>query len=180
MSSAPVPSTSTAVYQHVREALPEASTFKLGLAWPLPARALADFAASVDACYVIEEASDYFSSRVRALGIELAEPPAAPLPVAGELKPQLIRASFGVKLPEHLDAATDLPPRPPAFCPGCPLPRLPAPPRLLRAAPPQGHRHRRHRLLHTRRRRALRRVPHGHRHGRLALHGARHGARRRA
>lgn len=109
-----------AVYQHVREALPEASTFKLGLAWPLPARALADFAASVDACYVIEEASDYFSSRVRALGITLAEPPAAPLPVAGELKPQVIRASFGVELPAHLDAATDLPPRPPAFCPGCP------------------------------------------------------------
>ncbi|MBM6676298.1 4Fe-4S binding protein [Olsenella uli] len=109
-----------AVYQHVREALPEASTFKLGLAWPLPARALADFAASVDACYVVEEASDYFSSHVRALGIALAEPPAAPLPVAGELKPELIRAAFGEALPTHLAPATDLPPRPPAFCPGCP------------------------------------------------------------
>ena len=109
-----------AVYQHVREALPEASTFKLGLAWPLPARALADFAASVDACYVIEEASDYFSSRVRALGISLAEPPAGALPVAGELKPQLIRAAFGVEQPAHRAPAADLPPRPPAFCPGCP------------------------------------------------------------
>ena len=109
-----------AVYQHVREALPDASTFKLGLAWPLPARALADFAASVERCYVIEEASDYFSSRVRALGISLAEPPAAPLPVAGELKPELIRGAFGVEQPAHLAAATDLPPRPPAFCPGCP------------------------------------------------------------
>ena len=109
-----------AVYQHVREALPDASTFKLGLAWPLPARALADFAASVERCYVIEEASDYFSSRVRALGISLAEPPAAPLPVAGELKPELIRTAFGVEQPAHLAPATDLPPRPPAFCPGCP------------------------------------------------------------
>lgn len=109
-----------AVYQHVREALPEASTFKLGLAWPLPARALADFAASVERCYVIEEASDYFSSRVRAMGIALADPPAAPLPVAGELKPALIRAAFGVGEPAHLSPATDLPPRPPAFCPGCP------------------------------------------------------------
>lgn len=109
-----------AVYQHVREALPDASTFKLGLAWPLPARALTDFAASVERCYVIEEASDYFSSRVRALGISLAEPPAAPLPVAGELKPELIRGAFGVEQPAHLAAATDLPPRPPAFCPGCP------------------------------------------------------------
>ena len=109
-----------AVYQHVREALPEASTFKLGLSWPLPARTLADFAASVDACYVIEEASDYFSSHVRALGIELAEPPAGALPVAGELKPELVRAAFGVAQPAHLSPATDLPPRPPAFCPGCP------------------------------------------------------------
>ena len=111
---------SGAVYQHVREALPDASTFKLGLVWPLPAAALADFAASVERCYVIEEASDYLSMRVRALGVALAEPPAAPLPVAGELTPAKIRAAFGLAEPAHLDAATDLPPRPPAFCPGCP------------------------------------------------------------
>lgn len=111
---------SGAVYQHVREALPDASTFKLGLVWPLPAAALADFAASVERCYVIEEASDYLSMRVRALGVALAEPPAAPLPVAGELTPAKIRAAFGLAEPAHLAAATDLPPRPPAFCPGCP------------------------------------------------------------
>ena len=109
-----------AVYEHVREALPEASTFKLGLSWPLPPKRLAEFAASVDACYVIEEASDYFSLRVRALGIELATPPAGPLPIAGELKPAAIRAAFGVDEPAHKAAAADLPPRPPAFCPGCP------------------------------------------------------------
>ena len=39
---------------------------------PLPPKRLAEFAAGMDACYVIEEASDYFSLRVRALGIELA------------------------------------------------------------------------------------------------------------
>lgn len=111
---------SGAVYQHVREALPDASTFRLGLVWPLPAAALADFAASVERCYVIEEASDYLSMRVRALGVALAEPPAAPLPVAGELTPAKIRAAFGLAEPAHLAAATDLPPRPPAFCPGCP------------------------------------------------------------
>ena len=109
-----------AVYQHVREALPEASTFKLGLTWPLPAQALAAFATSVDKCYVVEEASDYLSLRVRAMGIQLATPPAAPIPVAGELNPALVRASFGVAEPAHQPAAKDLPPRPPAFCPGCP------------------------------------------------------------
>lgn len=109
-----------AVYEHVREALPDASTFKLGLSWPLPPQRLARFAASVDECYVIEEASDYFSLRVRAMGIVLATPCAGPLPLAGELKPSSIRESFGVDEPRHKDAATDLPPRPPAFCPGCP------------------------------------------------------------
>jgi indolepyruvate ferredoxin oxidoreductase alpha subunit len=109
-----------AVYEHVREALPDASTFKLGLSWPLPPRRLAEFAARVDECYVIEEASDYLSLRVRAMGIELATPCAGPLPIAGELKPAAIRAAFGVDEPAHMAAATDLPPRPPAFCPGCP------------------------------------------------------------
>lgn len=109
-----------AVYQHVRHALPEASTFKLGLTWPLPERALADFAASVERCYVIEEASDYLALRVRAMGIELAEPPAHPLPVAGELKPAIIRAAFGLETPAHPDVEQGLPPRPPALCPGCP------------------------------------------------------------
>ena len=109
-----------AVWQHVREALPEASTFKLGLSWPLPARALAEFAASVERCYVVEEASPYFALRVRALGIPVAEPPAGPLPVAGELTPALIEVAFSVSAPAHRAAEKDLPPRPPAFCPGCP------------------------------------------------------------
>ena len=61
-----------AVYQHVVEALPDASVFKLGLTWPLPQQALRDFAESVDALYVVEEASEYLDEGVRALGIEVA------------------------------------------------------------------------------------------------------------
>ena len=109
-----------AVWQHVREALPEASTFKLGVTWPLPARALADFAASVETCYVIEEASDYLTQQVLAMGIQLATPPAHALPPAGELTPAAVRSAFGLADPQVVPAATDLPARPPAFCPGCP------------------------------------------------------------
>ena len=50
-----------AVYQHVTEALPDASVFKLGCTWPLPAEALRAFAGSVEALYVVEEASEYLS-----------------------------------------------------------------------------------------------------------------------
>lgn len=109
-----------ALYNHVREALPNASVFKVGLSWPLPPKRLAEFAASVDHLYVVEEACRYFRDHVAAMGIKLEEPPASPLPRSGEIFPADIRASFGVEQPAHLNAATDLPPRPPAFCAGCP------------------------------------------------------------
>ena len=109
-----------ALYNHVREAMPDASVFKLGLSWPLPPRALADFASKVDKVYVVEEACRYFRDHVAALGVALSEPPAAPLPRSGEIFPSDIRASFGEPAPEHLPKMEGLPPRPPAFCAGCP------------------------------------------------------------
>ena len=75
-----------ATYQHVIEALPEASVLKLGVTWPVPANLLRDFAASVDRLYVVEEGSEYLADAVRACGVAVSEPP-APLPRAGELSP---------------------------------------------------------------------------------------------
>lgn len=108
-----------AAYQHVVEALPDASVFKLGCTWPLPAQALRAFADSVEALYVVEEASEYLTEGVRALGIDVAEF-AVPLPQDGELSPGLIRAAFGLEAPAHAAAPENLPGRPPALCPGCP------------------------------------------------------------
>lgn len=108
-----------AVYQHVVEALPDASIFKLGVTWPLPAQALHEFAASVDNLYVIEEASEYLTDSVRALDIEVA-PFAYPLPKDGELSPGLIRKAFGLSVSQHADLPEGLPGRPPALCAGCP------------------------------------------------------------
>ena len=108
-----------AVYQHVKEALPEASILKLGMTWPLPKRMIRSFAQSVESLYVIEEGSDYLSCEVAALGVQLSEFPAY-LPLDGELSPGLIRRAFGFDEPEHLQAPSDVPGRPPALCPGCP------------------------------------------------------------
>lgn len=108
-----------AAYQHVVEALPEASVFKLGLTWPLPAAALRAFAGSVERLYVVEEGSCYLTDAVAACGVAVSEPPCA-LPRAGELSPGLVRAAFGLAEPPHADAAPDVPARPPALCPGCP------------------------------------------------------------
>ena len=108
-----------AVYQHVVEALPEASVFKLGVSWPLPAKALHDFADTVDKVYVVEEASTYFADAVRALGIDVSDTP-MPLPRDGELSPGLVRAAFGQPTPPHAQAPSGVPGRPPALCAGCP------------------------------------------------------------
>lgn len=110
---------SGAVYQHVRDALPDASVLKLGVTWPLSPELLLRFANSVESCYVVEEGSTYLSSAVRAAGVTPDNPP-HPLPEDGEISPGLIRQAFGQATPPHADAAADLPARPPALCPGCP------------------------------------------------------------
>ena len=110
---------SGATYQHVREALPDASVLKLGLSWPLPEKLLHEFAASVDDVYVIEEASAYLSDAVKAAGI-VPSAPKRPLLRAGELTPGDIRVAFGAEVPAHIDAPEGIPGRPPALCPGCP------------------------------------------------------------
>ena len=107
-----------AVYEHVREAHPEASTLKLGMTFPLPAARLREFADAVDALYVVEEADAYLTRSLHALGI--ATEPLPLLPVAGELTPGAIRRAFGLADPRQREADKDLPPRPPLMCPGCP------------------------------------------------------------
>jgi indolepyruvate ferredoxin oxidoreductase alpha subunit len=108
-----------AVYQHVKEACPDVDIFKLGVAWPLPAKALNEFADSVDELHVVEEASTYLSDAVKATGVIL-DPFKVPLPADGEIHPADILTSLGRKLPRHRDNESDIPNRPPALCPGCP------------------------------------------------------------
>ena len=109
-----------ATYQHVVEALPEASVLKLGMTWPLPEATLRAFSDSVDALYVVEEASDYLSTQIRSLGVDIAPVPGEALPLDGELTPGIIRRAFGIQEAEHAEAQTDVPGRPPALCAGCP------------------------------------------------------------
>ncbi len=103
-------------YEYAREAAPEASFLKLGLTWPLPAEKVRQFAASVGKLYVIEELDPYLAEQVSALGI-----PIEPLPKGlriGELSPERVRAALGGE--DATPEPSDLPPRPPVLCPGCP------------------------------------------------------------
>lgn len=109
--------TSGIAYQYVREALPEASTLKLGLTYPLPDDLILDFTSKVDRVAVVEELGPYLSLRLRQLGIGIVE---TGLPATGELSPVTVGRAFGLTPPETRDAVEGLPPRPPLLCPGCP------------------------------------------------------------
>lgn len=110
---------SGAVYQHVREAVPDASVLKLGVTYPLPRKRLSAFADSVEKCYVVEEGSTYLREMVQANGIALEELP-HPLTREGEIDPLKIRVALGLEEAPSIEAYPGLPARPPALCAGCP------------------------------------------------------------
>ena len=61
--------TSGVSYQYVRDALPDASTLKLGIVYPLPLAMIAEFAKQVDRLIVIEELEGLIETDIKASGI---------------------------------------------------------------------------------------------------------------
>ncbi|MEA2081288.1 MAG: thiamine pyrophosphate-dependent enzyme [Elusimicrobiota bacterium] len=110
--------TSGAVYNYVREALPSASILKLAVSWPFPDKKIREFAGAVKKLYVVEELDPFIEDQVKALGINVTGKEI--IPSVGELSPDIIRKAFSLKLSPGLKAVTDIPPRPPSLCPGCP------------------------------------------------------------
>jgi indolepyruvate ferredoxin oxidoreductase alpha subunit len=109
-------------YQYVREALPEASTLKLGMVYPLPKQKIREFAAAVKRLFVVEELDPFIEEQVKAMGI--AATGKEIISLCGELSPERIRTAFaGAGIIPQLPAAAPgekLNQRPPNMCPGCP------------------------------------------------------------
>jgi indolepyruvate ferredoxin oxidoreductase alpha subunit len=109
--------TSGIPYQYVREALPDASTLKLGMTFPLPEGRIRDFASHVDRLCVVEELDPYILSAVREMGVEVDD---VALPRMGELSAGAVARAFGAEAPPTREPMPGLPARPPMLCPGCP------------------------------------------------------------
>jgi indolepyruvate ferredoxin oxidoreductase alpha subunit len=110
-------------YQYVREALPEASTLKLGMVYPLPKSRIKEFAAKVKRLFVVEELDPFIEEQVKAMGIAVTGKEIISL--CGELSPGRIRKAFSdagiISTPENNQLQTEaIPMRPPNMCPGCP------------------------------------------------------------
>jgi indolepyruvate ferredoxin oxidoreductase alpha subunit len=109
---------SGAAYQYVREALPAASVFKLGMVFPLPERRLRAFAAAVETLYVVEELDPFVEQQLKGWGLACRGKEL--FPPLGEIFPPHIRAALGGVTLEPPQETPGLPPRPPVLCAGCP------------------------------------------------------------
>ena len=104
------------VYQYVREALPDASTFKLGMVYPVAIEQIREFAKKVDRLIVIEELEPFFENQLKANGIKCEGKELFTL--QGEYSVSLIKEKIlGIKPDVE---KIDLPIRPPVMCAGCP------------------------------------------------------------
>jgi indolepyruvate ferredoxin oxidoreductase alpha subunit len=81
--------TSGVSYQYVKEAFPDASVLKIGLAWPLPERLVREIAAGVSRVVVVEELDPHLETHVKALGIRAQGKEL--IPIVGELDPRIVR-----------------------------------------------------------------------------------------
>ncbi len=109
---------SGAVYQYVKEVLPEVSVLKIGMPYPLSKKLVAEFAAGVARLIVIEELDPFLEETIKAWGIPVEGKNL--FPMDGEIFAEDIRSILGdgqVVLPAQRD---DVPVRPPVLCPGCP------------------------------------------------------------
>ena len=109
---------SGAVYQYVKEVLPEVSVLKIGMPYPLSKKLVEEFAAGVERLIVIEELDAFLEETIKAWGIPVEGKNL--FPRCGEIFAEDIRQILGdgaAVIPMQRD---DVPVRPPVLCPGCP------------------------------------------------------------
>jgi TPP-dependent indolepyruvate ferredoxin oxidoreductase alpha subunit len=99
------------------------SWLKLGFVHPFPAETVKKFASKVKKLLVIEELRPYIEENIQRLGIQVSGKSQLGLEEIGEFTPDNVRVAFaklGLAEQAEKQEPVDLPPRPPALCPGCP------------------------------------------------------------
>ena len=118
-------------YQYVREAFPQASVLKLGIAYPLSEEQIREFAGGVERLFVVEDLDPFWETEIRAMALSCIGKEV--FSEVGELSPKAVREGVARALrgaapsrgvlaePSELEPpVTSLPQRSPVLCPGCP------------------------------------------------------------
>ena len=111
--------TSSTSYQYVKEALGDTyPVLKLGMVWPIPAKLIRDFAATVDRLVVVEELDGFLEGECRNLGLTVeGKERFSPI---DELSQNRVAQAMGTAPTVGVTLAEAVPPRPPVMCAGCP------------------------------------------------------------
>jgi indolepyruvate ferredoxin oxidoreductase alpha subunit len=106
--------------QHAREALGDSTSYlKLGMTWPLPEKAIRNFASKVKKLWIVEENDAFIEGAVRGMGIACSGKDV--LPLVDELSPAIVAEAVLGKPPSSgPDTGISPPNRPPLLCAGCP------------------------------------------------------------
>jgi TPP-dependent indolepyruvate ferredoxin oxidoreductase alpha subunit len=99
------------------------SWLKLGFVHPFPAETVKKFASKLKKLIVIEELRPYVEENIQRLQIGVSGKSQLGLEEIGEFTPDNVRqalAKLGLTTQAEKQEPLDLPPRPPALCPGCP------------------------------------------------------------
>lgn len=105
-------------YLYVKEAFPEASVLKLGMAYPFPEKMIKAFAKEIKELIVVEELDPFIELHVKAMGIKCKGKDI--IPAQGELNSSIVKSSVTGKKAENIFEPVPIPMRPPNLCPGCP------------------------------------------------------------
>ncbi|MDP8241344.1 MAG: indolepyruvate ferredoxin oxidoreductase subunit alpha [Candidatus Hatepunaea meridiana] len=111
-------------YHHVREVMPNAPVFKIGMSNPLPIEAIRTFAGTVDELFVVEELDPFYEEQILAAGIKCEGKKY--FPCEGELNPNIVAEGLRIagvldwQAPKLHPGEVDVIPRPPVLCSGCP------------------------------------------------------------
>jgi indolepyruvate ferredoxin oxidoreductase alpha subunit len=112
--------TSGLCYNYVKDVLPEADVFKIGMIYPLPFRKLIEFCKGYSKVYVVEELDPFIEDQLKAKGVTNLVGKEI-MPITGEYSPELIYTAItGNKFTKEITIDITPFPRPPMLCPGCP------------------------------------------------------------
>ncbi len=106
-------------YQYVKEVLPSATVFKLGMLYPLPEERLKEFCARFEKVYVVEESEGFIEQEMAGLGITNLVGKEKFTNI-GELSADLVAAGLlDMPIPGDFGNEATVLPRPPVLCTGC-------------------------------------------------------------
>ncbi len=111
--------TSSTAYQYVKEVCGDTyPVYKLGMIWPMPVKALKDFAESVKRVIVVEELDGFIEAHLNAIGVACEGK--SLFSCIGELNQNLVAEKLGSAPPAGPMLDDAIPARPPVMCAGCP------------------------------------------------------------